>query len=471
MILDSHFIAKSLHLPAPKTAAVTFSEVMTDSRKISKNSLFLALKGDHFDGHDFIKQAIVQGAKGILCHHSFSGHIPEQISTFRVEDTLEAYRTLAKSWRNQFKIPIIAIGGSFGKTTTKELLAALLHGKWNAVLKTEGSQNGYIGIPMTLLKLNETHQAAVIEIGIDDVGAMEKHVELVAPNAALLTGIGPEHLEKLKNIKTVAREEGHLLTWVSKFGGSCAINLDDDWIRKFEILKTGKNIFYSIQSDRPPEKFQKNNETIFGEYQLQASLLQITGTGFEPYSLKIPLPGFHNAKNLLGAAAGARLLGLTPQEMMKGISEFKGAEGRSEIHILSRGIQVICDYYNASPPSTEAALDLLKLMGSNSTHRWACLGDMLELGPEEEIYHRKLAQKIISLSIDRVLLYGIRMKALLDELKNLGFKGQAEHFKSHQELAHTLITQVHLNDIILIKGSRSMKMEEVWKPLQKAYLK
>jgi UDP-N-acetylmuramoyl-tripeptide--D-alanyl-D-alanine ligase len=463
MLLTSSFIAKTLCLPATKGLNLIFSEIQTDSRKRVKNSLFLALKGENFDGHDFIDQAIKQGATGIICRKDFSVPLPSPLFVLRVENTLQAYQRLSQAWRSQFKIPVIAIGGSFGKTTTKEFLGAILQGRWASVLKTEGSQNGFVGIPMTLLKLRDFHQAAVIEIGIDEVGAMQQHVTQVAPTLALLTGIGPEHLENLKTVSRVAQEEGILFTTVAQAGGTCAINLDDPWIAALPSFKEGRRIFYSLHGNH-----SKNNELFLrGEWDQPSGTLKLSGPGLESFSVSPPLPGVHNARNLLGAITVAQGLGLTPQEIITGLQKFKGAEGRSEVRELPNGLKVLCDYYNASPPSTEVALDLLQQLGRST--RWACLGDMLELGPQEESFHRSLAKKIISLSLDGVLLYGSRMKFLFDELQKSGFTGRFAHFTSPQALTETLFQYVKSEDVVLIKGSRGMKMETLWNQLQKKY--
>ncbi|MEO5969785.1 MAG: Mur ligase family protein, partial [Bdellovibrionia bacterium] len=215
-------------LPRPH---LPFTGVFTDSRKTEPGSLFVALKGDNYDGHDFIEKAVSNGARGVLCQrgHSITGS--KDAYLFYVEDPLRAYRRFAAAWRKEFSIPVIAVAGSAGKTTTKELLAAILQGKWKNILKTQGSQNGFVGIPMTLLEMRTHHEAAIIEVGIDEVGAMEQHMALVSPGYSILTSIGPEHLENLIDVPTVAREEGIALSHVARGEGTVAIYLDDPWIR------------------------------------------------------------------------------------------------------------------------------------------------------------------------------------------------------------------------------------------------
>jgi UDP-N-acetylmuramoyl-tripeptide--D-alanyl-D-alanine ligase len=464
--LTPDFLIRSLHLKIPVLSRphLPFTCVTTDSRKVIPGCLFVALKGDQFDGHDFIEKAISQGARGILCRRGFPITGTKEICVFPVEDPLGAYRRLAASWRREFSTPIIVVAGSAGKTTTKELLAAILQGKWPHVLKTQGSQNGFVGIPMTLLELHPEHEAAIIEVGIDEIGAMQQHMTLLGANAAVITAIGPEHLEKLQDVPTVAREEGIALSAVAKTGGIVAINLDDPWIRPhLTTLKGGRKVPFSIEGAK------SNLDMITGHLSEDGKTLTYHGLGIEKNSLEVPLLGKHNASNLLAAISLAAGLGLSAEEITRGLKKFKGAEGRSEIRELPGNTAVVCDYYNAQPASVAAGLELLSQVAKNSEKsraRWACLGDMLELGPNEEKFHRELAEKIIELELENVLLFGPRMLFLSEELKTRGFTGAFSHFSSQMDLAQALTEKAKPGDAILIKGSRGMKMEEVWKILE-----
>ena len=458
------FVAQALNQPLASPAlsndpGFTFTSIVTDSRKIAPGCLFVALPGEKFDGHDFIDSALAQGARGILCRKGTLQNPPPGVFVFSVPDTLAAYRNLASAWRKQFRIPVIAVAGSVGKTTTKELLAALLRGKFAKVLKTEGSQNGFVGIPMTLLELRPEHEVAVIEIGIDEIGAMEQHIPLVEPTIAVLTAIGPEHLEKLRDIPTVAKEEALALSLVSKAGGAVVVNLDDPWIRPLADLPTEKKQVFTLQA---APLNAKNSKTLCGRIENESLLVN-------GHSFPLPLPGAHNAGNLLAAVAVALTLGLTTGEIAKGLATFRGASGRSEIRELPGKTPVLCDYYNASPSSMAAAFTVLTEI-ARKPHppraRWACLGDMLELGPEEELFHRNLAGKLIELGVEHVLLYGPRMKALYAELHTRNFKGSTGYFESKGELAKELVSRARQGEAILIKGSRGMRMEDVWQVLE-----
>ncbi len=437
----------------------SFTQVVTDTRKMIPGALFIAIPGENFDGHDFIESAISKGVKGVLCRNDFEIKEHAEVVFFRVDDPVQAFRTLAQEWRNEFKIPVIAIGGSEGKTTTKELLAAILKGKFEKVLKTEGSQNGYLGIAMTLVELHKKHQVAVVEIGIDEIGAMEKHVRIVNPTHGILTSIGPEHLEKLKDLQTVAREETLLLYEILKKGGTIALDLDNPWLDSLVQEKTGRILGYQMSQKKPNFAF----DVIVGHYSGE----ELTVENFEskPLHFKLPLPGIHNAKNLLGAIALAKTLGLNSNEIRLGLENFPHPTDRSVIEILPNKMIFIRDYYNANPTSMEAGLKLLDETANKlkpPAIKWACLGDMLELGAVEEKYHREVSRMILELKIENVLLFGERMKSLLDELRKKKFKGFMKHCATHLEMAKTLKEKLHPEDVVLIKGSHGMKMEEVW---------
>jgi UDP-N-acetylmuramoyl-tripeptide--D-alanyl-D-alanine ligase len=449
---------RGVHAGAP-----AFTGVTTDSRRLEPGCLFVAIPGEKFDGHEFVQQAVEIGARGILCRKGTGVEPRKELSVFAVEDTVQAYRKLASAWRREFSVPLVVVAGAVGKTTTKELLSAVLRGRYPSVLRTQGSQNGFVGIPMTLLELRPEHGAAVIEVGIDEIGAMESHMQIVGAQASLLTAIAPEHLEKLIDLPTVAREEGFALTAVASAGGLVAINLDDPWIRPhFNTLKTGKKIGYTMSGE-------PGTDRLAGRISGDGSRLEVAGLG----SFKLPLPGRHNAGNLLAAIAVAHGLGLTAQEIEKGLATFAGAEGRSELQQLpgKPPTPVVCDYYNASPASMEAGFALLEdvARARKSRARRVAIGDMLELGSGEEGYHRGLAGSILRLGFEQVLLYGQRMQWLHQELQNRGFKGALTHHASHEDLAKALLSSAQPGDAILIKGSRSMRMENVWKGLKEGW--
>ncbi len=475
MAFDSRWIGDALSISPRFTRS--YSVITSDSRKAKAGSLFVALPGDTHDGHAFISAAVAAGAEAVLATAGkIPAGLPADVEIFAVRDSLEGYRTLARAWRKRFSIPFVVVAGSVGKTTTKELLTAILRGRFRAVVSTQGSQNGFVGIPMTLLSVPDGADAAVIEVGIDEPGTMIRHIDLVEPTHACLTAIGPEHLEKLVDLETVAREESLALVEPARRGATVVVRLDDPWISKIaDRLPADANVWTCALRAPNEEKspFQSGEKSLLdksvrGEYSADRENLRVLladGSGFD---LAMPVPGAHNAGNLLVAVTVARSLGLSPIEIQRGLSTFQGAAGRSELRILPGQTPVLCDYYNANPTSVEAGLDLLESVAAKheAKKKIAVLGDMLELGPKEEEFHRGLAGKLGSTHVDTILLYGERMRWLFDELKKRSSRAQVGHFTTHAELADALSREIQNGDALLIKGSRGMKMEEVWKKIE-----
>ncbi len=466
------FVVQSLgdRLASSSTKERVYSCVSTDSRALPEHALFVALQGDHFDGHDFIAQAVQKGATGLLIQakHRLSSELEKQsqITIYRVDDTLQALRQLAATWRQRFDIPVLAIGGSVGKTTSKEILAAILSGRYQSILKTTASQNGFLGIPLTLLALNNSHQVAVIEIGIDAVDAMRQHVELVKPNLSLLSKIAPEHMEFFKNMDVVAQEECQLLSGTVALGGRCAINLDDPWISQYfssplSSDQHSEHIFYTVD--------QKQKATTTSPTQLLVGTLALDGKNLNierqgsKFTLGMRHEGVHNAANLLGAVAMALALGLTPEEIAYGWQSYQPLSNRSNVVRIPQGPIIIRDEYNASPASVEAALQLMAAVAPASGKRVVCLGDMLELGEQEEHYHRQLLEPLIDSGTSHLLTFGHRAAWLADELKK-NSKAQKINVKchsNHQALGEEILSLLNAGDVLLIKGSRGMHLEKV----------
>lgn len=452
--LSTTWVAKALNLPPPIDER-RLTQITSDTREIKPGALFVALQGENADGHSFVDKAHAAGATALIHLPSFTP--PPDMVSFPVKDTLQAWRLLSKAWRKEFRIPIAVVAGSAGKTTSKELLAALFRGKYKNVLQTMASQNGFQGVPNTLLRLSQEHDAAVIEVGIDEPGSMIQHLELVAPDCGLLTSIGPEHLEKLIDLDTVEREEGLLFQVLEGSKGLAAVNLDDARIaNQASVLKKSLVVTYSLRSSAKVRgNLEVEGESIF---------IDVEGIAPAPVRFPVPLEGAHNALNLLGAVALAHGLGLSADEMLKGLNTFTPPPGRSEVHHW-QGCKVLADTYNANPTSVEAALETL-FGGNLSGETWVCLGDMLEMGALEEELHRGLAKPIMQHGVRHVLLYGPRMLNLAQELTKSSYKGTLEHFDAHEMMAARLRASVKPGDRILLKGSRGMRMENVWKALK-----
>ncbi|HEY8278727.1 MAG TPA: UDP-N-acetylmuramoyl-tripeptide--D-alanyl-D-alanine ligase [Bdellovibrionota bacterium] len=454
--LNTGWVACALGLPEPKETA-SLTQISSDTRSLQKGALFVALKSESADGHEFAAKAKEAGATALVHRRGFN--CPPGMVSFPVDDTLTAWRSLAAAWRREFTLPVAVVAGSAGKTTSKELLAALFRGKWKNVLHTEASQNGFQGVPATLLRIRPEHEAAVIEVGIDEPGSMIQHLELVAPDAGLLTSIGPEHLEKLGDVDTVEKEEGVLFSVLGIRGGLAAVNLDDARIaNQARQISDSQRVDYSLKGPA----HVRGNLTVSGNGELW---LDVEGVSPKKERFRVPMEGAHNALNLLGALTLAHGLGLTITELYKGLVTFTPPPGRSEVHQW-KGCKVLADTYNANPTSVEAALETLFGADDSEGETWVCLGDMLELGTLEERLHRGLADPILKHGVRNVFLFGPRMKKLEDELRGRKFQGTLAHFDSQEKMAERIRSAAKSGDRILIKGSRGMKMENVWKALQ-----
>lgn len=487
---DADWVAQQLNLPMP-ARAVQFTDVVADSRQIQSGSLFVCLHGERVDGHDFVAQAIAAGASGILAASGrLAAPVPEGVVLYEVADTLAAYRILSGKWRQRFSIPVICVAGSVGKTTTKELLAAALSAVApGQVLKTEGSENGFIGIPKTMLRLRPHHRFAVIEVGIDDIGAMAEHLAIVAPTLSIVTAIGPEHLEKLIDLATVAREELKALEYTLAHDGIAVVNFDDSAINAVVpawITGAGTQLWgYSAKLGAPgvaaPTAVTSAPERTIRGYIVTSddvsSTLELRCGSAPSVHCKLPLPGEHNARNAVGALAICWALLETSSttdaiaKAARELEQFKAAPGRSEVSTMANGVTVFRDYYNANPSSVRAALAILvqHVRGANraaSGRTFACLGDMLELGPNELEYHRALAPVLVEYGVDFICLYGPRMAALAEKLAMSQLSATVMHFPSHEALANFVLDQLKPNDRVLIKGSRGMRMEEVWQRME-----
>ncbi len=441
--------------------------LVSDSRQMQPGSLFVCIRGEAFDGHQFAVPAVSNGAAAVLCEEIPPG-LPPQTWVLQVPNSIEAFRRIVQAWRKSFHVPVVAVAGSVGKTTTKELVAAALQGRYSSVLKTEGSQNGFLGIAMTLARLRSTHKAVVVEIGIDEPGAMQQHLSIVDPDAAVVTAIAEEHMQNFRDLHQVADEEMLPLHFVGRKGGVVAINGDDAFISKYSEGGGYKTIrFHLCLPNEVMASLDAHGDTLCGV--IRGTALELYGRGMHGAALPLPLAGRHNAANVLAAAAVALGLGLTAAEISHGLGMFIPPPQRSMLHVRHDGSVLIGDYYNASPASMRAALSLFAEAEQRyqvSGKRYACLGDMLELGGEEERYHRELAGLLLDARVEGVWLFGERMRWLADELKCREYSGTVQYGQDHSEIGKSLGAALRPGDTALIKGSRGMRLEKVWDQLK-----
>ena len=429
----------------PHSAHGEITGIATDSRTVALGDLFVALRGPTFDGHDFIPEVAAKGALAVLCDHLLAEQSLPQIV---VADTLRALGDLAAFWRRRFQLPVAAITGSSGKTTTKEMLAAIL--AINAPgLKTTGNFNNLIGLPLTLFQLSAAHQWAVVEMGMSERGEIARLTEIAAPTVGVITNVAPAHLLTMKSLGAIARAKGELFATLHS-GALAVINLDDERVAAIPVANGVQRRTYGLAATAEvrAEKLRPEGATV--RFDLHAA--------GETRSIRLPVAGRHNVSNALAAAAAALGMGRTLDDIVLGLETFSPARGRMETHLLSDGIVLIEDTYNANPLSVKAALIALDEMGG-SGERIAVLGDMLELGESSAELHREIG-KFAAGHCDRLFLVGPESAEIATGARDAGMTAtRVCHCASHTEATQALLQSARPGDRILVKGSRGMKME------------
>lgn len=416
------------------------SGISTDSRQINKGDLFIALKGDKFDGHNFIEEVIKKGGCGVIISQEVKSILPD--ITIKVKDTLVALGKLAAYYRQKFKIPIVGITGSNGKTTTKEMTATLLAQKFN-VIKSKSSFNNAIGLPLTLLDLKNTTQVAVVEIGMNQQGEIKYLTEIAKPTIAIITNIGEAHIGYLKTRENIAKEKSQILEPAQ----IAILNRDDDYLNKIKFK--GKLITYGIHNSadiRAQDIFQDIN-----------GLNLTLNLPDDNYKLTLPILGLHNVYNILAATAAAYALGLNFDEIKDGYQHFKMPYGRMELSSYGK-IKIINDTYNANPTSMKAALETLNQIHTTG-RKILVMGDMLELGELSESFHLSITKEIVTNGVTLLFTIGEYASLTADEACKAGL--EVYKCDSNDEIISKLKSMLKEGDIILVKGSRKMRLEEV----------
>jgi UDP-N-acetylmuramoyl-tripeptide--D-alanyl-D-alanine ligase len=441
-----------------------FYGVSTDSRQISKGNLFVALRGENFDGHDFLNAAILGGAAGLLIEEGAQGRLCRddlrQITLITVDDTLQALGDVAHFWRRRFDIPIIGITGSAGKTTTKEIMAAIC-GLEKNIIKTEGNFNNLIGLPLTLLRMNEQHEAAVIEMGTNRPGEIGRLTRITEPHIGLITNVGPAHLEGLTSIDHVRQEKGEIFRNMAK-GGIAVINLDDENTRKLGADWRGRKVTFSLRS---AADVRARHIRHIGMDGMRFELV----IGDDVQDVLLPLAGEHHVANALAAAAAARALGMAPAVIRRGLSSCSATAGRMEIRRLKNGSFLINDAYNANPLSVREAVKTLNAL-KGDRDGIVILGDMLELGQQAGPLHEDMGSFIADHCPAALFLKGDYATYTAKGACRRGLsKGQVFFFTEPREVLACLRGRSLKDAWILVKGSRRMKLDEVVRQICEAF--
>jgi len=419
-------------------ADTRFSGVSTDSRSVGRNELFVALRGERFDGHDFLDAAVRRGAAAAMVDHDYQGPYP--LPVVIVQDSKRALGELARDWRSRFAPVLIAVTGSNGKTTVKEMLAAILrrHAGDQAVLATTGNLNNDIGVPLTLLKMRPAHRWCAIELGMNHRGEIACLAGIAAPTIALVNNAQREHLEFMGSVDEVAAENASVYDALPA-AGTAVINADDEHAALFRQRAGARRVV----------EFGLKAATVSGRYALgglQSELRLHTPQGDAQATLAIP--GLHNVRNALAAAACAHAAGIPAATIAAGLSTFRPYTGRLQVKQARGGLTVIDDSYNANPDSVRAAIDVLASCPAPTV---LVLGDMGEVGPQGPAFHREIGAYARARGVTRLLTLG---EAAAHAAEAFGASGA--HFGD----VNALIAAIE-GRTVLVKGSRFMKMERV----------
>lgn len=446
-----------------------FSSIATDTRSLKKGELFLAIRGETFDGHDYLKEAAKRGAQGAIVAGDWvwaNRRKKHPLPLISVRDTLEAYGRIAAAHRRRFDIPVVAIAGSAGKTTTKEMLAHTLATKYR-VLATEKNLNNRIGAPATILKLTKKHDVAVIEIGTNSPGEIAALCRAIEPTHGLITNIGQEHLEFLRSIEGVVQEEGSLFRWLEEQGGVPFVNLEDERLREIgRVLARAVTYGRTKRAD-----FQVKVGRLDERGAPSVEIIDHRSTKSKAIALQLATPGVHSAMNALAVAAVASKLGVPPTKVKKGLEGYepetdsRTGYARLAIVPLPDGGRVLNDTYNANPDSMKAALETLAGMKiSRRGKRIAVLGDMAELGSHAPEAHCEVGRLISEMKkIDIVMFLGRHMRRAYDEIARADRPAGVTsfYFRSREKMSRVLRDLRSAEDVVLVKGSRSMAMEKI----------
>ena len=414
--------------------------INTDSRRIQKGEIFWVLRGERFDGHAFLQDAFEKGAVFAVAERVENAVAGKPLVI--VPDTLLALQELAALKRKRFSKPVIALTGSNGKTTTKEMIAHLLSAKWK-VHKTEGNLNNHIGLPLTLLGLKSWHQAAIVELGSNHPGEIQKLAEIAQPDWALITNIGPAHLGNFESLEAIAREKMSL----------------------FDVLPEGKMIF--VNANDPFLKDYRRNglkRVTYGfdvDADISGKILSVDKEGYctfrldDAIDIRLNVPGMHNAYNALAAAAVALFSGLSKKQIKEGLESYRAFDQRMQV-VEKDGLRILNDAYNANPESMNAAFETLRRM-EIAGDLYLALGDMLELGNESLKLHEQVLRAALEIGPKRIFVLGASMKQAAQLLND----PRIEIFNDHQTLARALKELLKPDDLLFIKGSRGAQMEKI----------
>lgn len=446
---------------------------VTDSRQVEEGYLFIPIKGERVDGHDFIPSVFEKGALAVLSEKP----LPDCPGPYiLVESSLQALKDIAAYYRSQLTIPIVGITGSVGKTSTKEMIASVLSTRYK-VLKTAGNFNNEIGLPLTILRIRKEHEAAVVEMGISEFGEMHRLAAIARPDICVITNIGTCHLENLGDRDGVLKAKTEIFDYLEP-GATVLLNGDDDKLKTVTDAGGNQPVFYGMGDARGQAKdadstMQKEDGVPLAISMDGTESMGLKGTRATLHTpqgsiaVEIPIPGSHNLYNAMAAAGVGLALGLNLTHIQEGIANAQTISGRTNL-VEAGGLLIIDDCYNANPMSMRASLDVLKNASGRTV---AVLGDMAELGEQELLHHYEIGAYAAKVGIDVLFCVGVRSREMergarewADKRKDN--KMRIYHYAAREEMIPRLLELVRSGDTILVKASHSMEFSKVVEALK-----
>lgn len=445
-------IISAVHGSYGYPADVEISDISTDTRTIKPGSLFIALKGENFDGHNFAAKAMELGAEAVVTERPVEG-----ARCMIVDSTARALLDIAGYYRSKFDVKVVGVTGSVGKTTTKDMIALVVAQKYKT-LKTQGNHNNEIGMPQTLFGLDSSYEAAVIEMGMSHQGEISRMSMSCQPDVAVITNIGISHIENLGTQENILKAKLEILDGAA-YDAPLILCRDDKLLAGVQLHSDRKVYYYSV-SKKDCDVYASGVKTV------DNSITFTINYEGGKIAAQINYLGEHNVKNALAAFCVGLALDIPPEDIVKGIAQFKPEGLRQNVTVID-GVTYIVDCYNAAPDSMKASLSVLSQAQAEGK-RICVLGDMLELGKNSKTYHRNVGEYVAASKADLLYCFGEDSKCYIEGAEKKGFaKENCRHFESRVDLASALKEVVAKGDAVLFKGSRGMKLEEVFNALTK----
>lgn len=438
-----------INLSEDKQVLISPSQICTDTRCLKKGDFFLALKGENFDGNDFVPEAHRKGARAAIVTDP-TLPLSNNFFLVQVKDTLKALQELAKFYRRRLSIPIITITGSNGKTTVKELVTHILSTRYNA-FKSKGNFNNQIGLPLSVLEVTSEHQAAVLELGMNQPGEIKRLSRIAQPNMGVITNIHSSHLGPMGTVAKIARAKAEMIPFLNKSRGNCLIlNEDDPWTNFFRKKTACKIVTFAVHS-------RADFKACIIEEGGTGIKFDISSSGRETVTVDLPFPGLFNVYNVLAASAVCSTLGFSLSEIKNAVESFSPPPLHCQIERYGE-YNILNDCYNANPESMNSALYTLRNLEGG--RKIAVLGDMLELGEHSSPLHKSLGEFAASLDIDALFTCGRFAADVASGAKKEGLTNSF-CFEDKESLLGKLLSYIDHGDWLLVKGSRKTKMEEL----------